>query len=464
MDGSGQTDGAERLKAAQDLETLLAAYPEMRFIDALFIDLCGIARGKRLTVDEARNMAGGTVQIPRSIYALDVTGDSLDPDGFGFRDGDPDVTAVPVAGTFAPRFFRADGKEPVVGQVLMEFEDKTPPVIEPRAVLAHVAERFGETGFTPVCALELEFFLIDRERNADGSPRPPRAPGSNRPETRRSVYDMRSLDNFSAFVTDVDRMAQLQGIPATVATSEFAPGQFEINLRHVDDPVEAADDAALLRHLVTNVADAHGYDCTFMSKPFPAEAGSGLHLHLSLAGAGGRNVFDDGGRDGADLLRHAIGGCLALMPASMAVFAANRNAYRRFQPNLFVPMAPCWGYNNRSVAVRVPAGPAHARRLEHRVAGAEANPYLALAALLAGVHHGVTNRIDPGPATAGNASERHDPSLPGTIDAALDVAGADEILRGYLQEGYLSLYLETKRLELEKFRTFVSPLEYQWYL
>ena len=201
-----------------------------------------------------------------------------------------------------------------------------------------------------------------------------------------------------------------------------------------------------------------------MAKPYREDAGSGLHVHLSLVDEKGDNVFDDGTEVGTPVLRHAVGGLLETMPEAMALFAPNVNSYRRFVPNLYVPTRRSWGYNNRSVAVRIPAGAGSSLRLEHRVAGADANPYLVLATVLAGVHHGIQHRLDPGEASVGNACGDRDPDLSFSWQVALDALAAGQILPEYLGTDYLDLYRQTKQFEHDNYHDQFSPLEFDWYL
>ncbi len=201
-----------------------------------------------------------------------------------------------------------------------------------------------------------------------------------------------------------------------------------------------------------------------MSKPFADLTGNGMHLHVSMLDEAGRNVFEDASALGSERLRHAVGGMLATMAEAFGLFVPNVNAFRRFGPNRFVPVTKSWGANNRSVALRVPAGPGSARRIEHRVPGADANPYLVLAAVLAGAHYGLVNRIEPGEAAEGNAGAAADADLPFDWNAALERLQRASVLRDYLGQLYLDMYCETKRHEMRRFQEYVSPLEYQWYL
>ncbi len=237
----------------------------------------------------------------------------------------------------------------------------------------------------------------------------------------------------------------------------------EINLSHVDDPVLAADHAVLLQRVVTALAPKHGMRATFMAKPFADEEGSGLHYHVSLPDTDGNNLFDDGSQLGSETLRHAIGGMKALAPESAAIFLPNINSYRRVFAGAYSSGAFSWGDNNRTVSVRLPVGDGKAKRLEHRIAGADANPYLTLAAILAGLEYGIANRIDPGPPQVGDAPPESG-DMPGNWRDALDVMEHGKHLADYLGRDYIDLYLATKRGEMERFLAIPSALEYSWYL
>ena len=214
---------------------------------------------------------------------------------------------------------------------------------------------------------------------------------------------------------------------------------------------------------VDAIARAHGFEASFMAKPYADRAGSGMHVHMSVAGPDGKNAFAAADPAGAPILRHAVGGLQRIMHEAMAVFAPTPNAYRRFVPNLFVPVNRHWGINNRSTGLRVPAGGPNSRRIEHRVSGADANPYLVMAALLAGLHHGLASKIDPGKPFEGNASELPDPSVPFNFPDALAAMEKSSVLRSYWGS-YVDVYVATKRVELERFNAIIPPHEHDWYL
>jgi glutamine synthetase len=206
-------------------------------------------------------------------------------------------------------------------------------------------------------------------------------------------------------------------------------------------------------------------EATFMPKPYRDHAGSGAHLHVSVVDAiSGRNVFAADDPAGTAQLRHAIGGLAATMSDIMAICAPTANSYRRFRPEAYVPLNPSWAVNNRGVAFRVPHGPAASRRVEHRIAGADANPYLLAAAVLGGMHLGLTRQLDPGPVLAGNAYRDHTPTIPLSWPEALTAFERSTFVSDYLGERLKRLYTETRRGEMLEFQSQVPALDYDWYL
>jgi len=225
------------------------------------------------------------------------------------------------------------------------------------------------------------------------------------------------------------------------------------------------DEAILFKRAVRGIAARHGCVACFMAKPFAERAGSGMHLHASLADARGRNAFAAEDPAGTIELRHAIGGLKATMADGMAVFAPNANSYRRFRAMSYAPVAATWGVNNRSVSLRVPAGPPSSRHVEHRVAGADANPYLVAALVLGAMLKGIEERIDPGPAVQGNGYEQGPRGeLPTQWHAALEQAARSPFVADTLGADFLAVFLAIKMQECEKFGALVSDRDYEWYL
>jgi glutamine synthetase len=201
-----------------------------------------------------------------------------------------------------------------------------------------------------------------------------------------------------------------------------------------------------------------------MAKPFAEHAGSGMHMHVSVNDAKGRNIFADEAAEGAPALRHAVGGMKALLADSMAILAPNANSYRRFRANSYAPVAPVWGINNRTCAFRVPVGAAPTRHIEHRVAGADAHPALALAALLAAVHHGLSQKLDPGAPVSGDGYSEPGERIPTNWFAAVDRFAASDLLKDYLGERFVGTYTTVKRTEQERFQAVITDVDYDWYL
>ncbi|KAA0017274.1 glutamine synthetase [Salinicola corii] len=451
--------------AADEARDFLALHPEIDSIDLLLSDLNGVMRGKRIPRGNLEKVYRDGVSLPGSVFALDITGNTVEETGLGLETGDGDQICRSIPGTLMPTPWLRGGKQ---AQLLMDMRDDEggPFFADPRNVLARQIRRLAELGCRAVVALELEFYLIDRSRDDLGMAQPPRSPATGERATESQLYSISELDEYADFLEDIQAAAEVQRLPLDTALKECAPGQFEINLIHTDDVLHACDSAVLLKRLIKGVALRHGFEATFMAKPYGGQAGNGMHVHMSLLDESGRNVFaaEDENPLGTDTLRHAIGGLMTMMPASMALFAPNLNSFRRFQPGLYVPMTPTWGYDNRSVALRIPSGNNAARRIEHRVAGADANPYLVLATLLASVIHGITQQVSPGEAVTGNAYEQFAPTLTNSWSQSLDVLEASDVLNAALGADFLKVFLANRRSEREAAMQAVSRLEYDWYL
>ncbi|MFM9271939.1 glutamine synthetase family protein [Halomonas elongata] len=443
----------------------LERHPDIVSIDLLISDLNGVLRGKRIPRDNLEKVYRDGVNLPASVFALDIHGNTVEETGLGLDSGDGDRVCHPVPGTLMPSPWLRDGQQ---AQLLMTMAepDGTPFFADPRQVLDRVLERFRCAGLTPVVAVELEFYLVDRQRDDLGMIQPPLSPSSGERATQSQLYSINELDEYADFLEAIHSAAATQELPLDTALKECAPGQFEINLIHSDDALAACDSAVLLKRLIKGVALKHGFDATFMAKPYGTEAGSGTHVHISLLDEDGHNIFSD--EDGAHLgtpeLQRAVAGLLETMPASMGLLAPNLNSFKRFQPGLYVPMAPTWGYDNRSVAVRIPSGDNRARRIEHRVAGADVNPYLLMATLLAAIDHGLHQHLTPPPAITGNAYDQVAPSLTNSWRQALDLLERDEILAEALGPDFLRVFVANRRVERDQTMQSISKLEYDWYL
>ncbi|MGI9318836.1 MAG: glutamine synthetase family protein [bacterium] len=454
------------MTSSDQLSSFLSKHPETRYLDVYYPDLSCVFRGKRYPIQQAEKIFKSGMMSPGGGFLLAVTGECMDPEGMGFSDGDPDEVGMPVAHTLVP----APWAQIPTAQVMMSMQalDGEPYYFEPRNVLHRVIDRFGELNLTPVVAFELEFYLLDLKRGKHNQIQVPIGPLSGQRTGATQVYSCDDIEEFSLFLDEVTTTCRSQGVETGAISAEYAPGQFEINLQHSDDLLAAADRCMMFRRTVLNTARKHGYQATFMAKPWPEQSGSGLHLHISLLDQDGNNAFDGGGEYGTEdsctaMLYHALGGLKQTMADCMAIYAPNINSYRRFVPNIYVPVSPSWAFENRSVAFRIPKSHGDARRIEHRIAGADANPYLALAALLAGIHRGITDLIDPGEPDIGNAGEQVDPSIPLEPERAFSVCRDSAFISDYFGERYTKAYTSCK---LNEYREFSKQArhETEWYL
>ena len=334
--------------------------------------------------------------------------------------------------------------------------------LDPRQVLRNVLDRFTADGLTPVVACELEFYLLDARRSRDGGIRLPRG-NDGRVPAHRQVYGLDGADFDGEYIRDLWAACDALGLPTGAAIGEYAAGQYEITLAHKPDALAACDDAVRFKRAAKGVADRHRRTATFMAKPFAELSGSGLHIHVSVLDDQGRNIFASDAPEGSQALGHAIGGAANLMPAGIAVFAPNANSYRRFKPNSYAPVRAGWGVNNRTVPLRIPAGPPQGRHLEHRLSGADANPYLAVAAVLAGIHHGLTHKIDPGPPVTGDGQTTGE-RLPTDWAHALALFEGSRLLAEYWGGRAAEMYATMKRVEAERYNAVITPLDYDWVL
>jgi glutamine synthetase len=439
---------------------VFAAHPEARWVDLLLPDCNGLLRGKRVAAGMLAKVYRDGVCLPMSLIATDVTGNTVEETGLGYDIGDEDRVCRPVPGTLQLLPWRPDAL-----QCLIAMEDGAGGLFDaaPRVQLQRVLERFRARGLTPVVAVELEFYLLDRELDAAGQPQGAVNPATGRRDRSTQVYYLQDLDDRNGFLDEVITTCQAQGIPADTAVSEYSPGQFEINLHHRADALAACDDALLLKRAIKAVAERHGLLASFMAKPFAEQAGSGLHLHVSVLDDAGNNVFACSPDAPCDPLRHAIGGLQASAQDAMLLFAPHANSYRRFVLNAFVPLNECWGFNNRTVAMRIPHSDPANTRIEHRIAGADANPYLVAAAVLAGILDGFDNRPDPGPPVLGNAYQQTELRELHWLDTVRGFLASDWI-EGHFGARFRHVFGQQKLRELRNFQREISPLEVAWYL
>ncbi|MBV2360424.1 glutamine synthetase family protein [Thalassococcus sp. CAU 1522] len=431
----------------------LRARPQVRTIRAAACDLNGIARGKRLPAHSAEKIASDGTRFPMSALNLDIWGEDIDDSPLVFDSGDRDGVLFPTERGLVPMPWLE--APTALLPIWMYREDGRPYDGDPRHALARVVERYRERGLTVVAAVELEFFLID---DSGKTLQVPISPRSNKRRKAAEILSIRALDAFDAFFTDLYDACEAMDIPADTAISEAGLGQFEINLVHQPDPLRAADDAWLFKMLVKGLARRHGFAASFMAKPYEDYAGSGMHAHFSVIDKNGRNIFDNGGPEGTDTLKHAIAGCLNGMSACTLIFAPHLNSYDRMVPGAHAPSGLCWAYENRTVAIRVPAGAPAARRIEHRVSGGDVNPYLALAAMLGAALNGIEDAAEPPAPVTGNAYALDLPRIPTDWAGAIAAFEESPVVPRIFPDELIRNLLLTKKQELH-YMAELTPTE-----
>ena len=420
-----------------------------------YADLIGTERSRDILVRRLASTVGHGVAFCRTVYGTSPMGDVIDIVQDGLAAGLPDMLAVPDLTTLIDLPW-----EPGVAHVLADAvnPDGTPAAESPRQVLRTVAERFAELGLRPVIGPELEFFLLDEDR---ASPSGWRRYG----EATGNVYVAGRKGDPEGVLLRMLRKLDRYGLEATAANHEFASGQFEINLWH-SEALDAADRAFRFKSAVKELARHEGKLATFMAKPFNDEGGSGFHLHFSAIDCDGRNVFADPAAPHglSAVARSAIAGILAHAPALAALANPTVNSYKRFGPDTLAPWLVDWGLDNRSAMVRVPPERGAAARLEVRLGDASANPYLAIAGLLAAAYLGIRDGLTPpAPLDGYGYDAGKSPLLPQDLAASLAGLHADAELSKLLGERFVTAYGAYKADELERFSRYVTDWEFREY-
>ena len=448
-----------------EAEAFLAAHPEIEAFDIVLHDANGIGRGKIIRRHELLPFYKGGRHLPISILGLDICGEDVHETGLIWDQGDGDLRAWPIPGSLVP----LHATIPPRGEVFMSMYDLegNKMTSDPRHALQRQVDALAAEGLYPAGAFELEFFLLDNDRGPDGKVQPARDVLDGRASHKTEVYSVDHLHGMLPLFSDIYAAAEKAGIKAETMISEYAPGQYELTLHYRTDVMQAADDLIRLKRIVRLQARQHGVTACFMAKPVEKYAGSGMHLHVSMMDAAGRNVFvEDKEGIWSPTILHALGGLRATMGESMLVFAPHANSWRRFASQSYAPVSPTWGVNNRSVALRIPAGDIKARRIEHRPAGVDANPYLVAATVLAGIRHGMANRIDPGPETTGNGYEGGQDAPPIPVDwrSAIVAAQGSAFLKDALGEDMHRTFTAIKAAEYARVARTVSEVDFDLYL
>ncbi|MFT5631205.1 MAG: glutamine synthetase [Gammaproteobacteria bacterium] len=434
-------------------------HPEVRNVRCGAADLNGQARGKRVPRRFAAKLEEEGTRFPLSVLNLDIWGEDIDDSPLVFESGDADGVLLPTERGYVPMPWLSS---PSAILPLWSFhEDGTPFDGDPRHALANVVAKYTALGLTPVVATEMEFYLID---DSGREIRQPKSPKSGKRRAGAEILSLRALDAFDKFFNDLYDACDAMGIPAEAAISEGGIGQFEVNLEHVPDALKAADDAWLFKMLVRGLARNHGMAASFMAKPYADYAGNGLHTHFSVLDKDCDNVFANDTFEGSDILKQAIAGCLTGMPELALIFAPHGNSYERLVPGQHAPTSICWAYDNRTASIRVPGGSFKARRIEHRVAGGDVNPYLFLAAVLGSALIGIEDKMQAPDPIAGSAYDQKLQQLPSTWADAIAAFDQGRLSRRIFNTQLVDNLLRTKRQEMNHFKELTPEEQLDLYL
>ena len=447
MKNNEQPDKVEEKLFLAEVENYLHHYPNTKHIDICLHDINGHIRGKRIDITCLNKIAEGCY-FPLSIYAMSLDGKVVEETGLGKFIGEPDYFCKPILGSLQPCPLDPEHN----AQLFLTMKDNAKDCnFEPRNILKKILKNLQEKNFYPCMAAELEFYLFSTDSShTDHS-------------SLNQCFDVNVPNADQDVLNEVEQIALLQGIQITGLVSESSFGQYEINIQHSDDILKLCDQVMLLKRTIKRVALKHGLNASFLAKPDMSKAGSGMHFHMSILNQHKQNIFSTGNKD---LLSHqllkVISGLVLLLPPSMAILAPNVNSFRRFKVGAHVPLEANWGMNNRNVAIRIPCSDSANQRLEYRVAGADCNPYLAVAMILIGALHGLTHNLDiPKQASQLKLKDEHIFLITSQLEA-LTLFKNNMILQEYMGKDFIDLWCTVKYAEYQNLCNQITSIEKNW--
>ncbi|MEY2683899.1 MAG: hypothetical protein RJA09_1043 [Pseudomonadota bacterium] len=424
-------------------------------VECLVPDLTGVARGKILPREKFTEDRG--MRLPQAIVGMGVTGEF--PESGPYYDvvdpTDRDMQLRPDPSTVRIVPWATDP----TAQVIHDCFDHTGKLVPfaPRSVLRHVCDLYDEMGLSPVVAPELEFYLTARNTDSNFPLKPPIG-RSGRAETSRQAYSIDAVNEFDPLFEEIYDYCDKMQLNVDTLIHEVGAGQMEINFFHAH-PLGLADEVFFFKRTVREAALRHDMYATFMAKPIAGEPGSAMHVHQSIVDkATGQNIFSNPDGSASEAFYHYIGGLQRYIPAAMVLVAPYVNSYRRLSRHTAAPINIEWGHDNRTVGIRSPISTPQARRVENRVIGADANPYVAMAMTLACGYLGMKNKIKPKPEMKGDAYLAPY-SLPRSLGEALDWLRREPDLHEVLGQEFITIYTEIKELEFDEFMKVISPWE-----
>jgi len=417
-------------------------------VEAFVPDMAGAARGKLLP---ANKFGSGEMKMPEGIFAQTVSGNYVVNKN---NVEDRDMLLIPDPATLRPVPWASD---PAASVFLdCKRKDGRPVDTSPRQVLQNIINLYAEDGWTPVVAPEVEFYLLNPHSDPNAEVEPPEG-RLGRTETAKQPYSIDTMNDFDPFINDVYLYCEAQGIHIDTLSQEMGPAQFEINFYH-GDPIALADQVFLFKRTVREAAIKHEMHATFLARPMSEEAGSALHIHQSVIDTAGRNVFSRDNGEPSELFMGYIAGLQTFVPEALLIFAPYPNSYRRFLSYWASPINLDWAVDNRTVGLRVPDSAPEARRVENRLAGADVNPYLALAATLACGYLGMKRKLTPTEPIVGSAYDKPF-GLHRHMFSAIEAFEASDAMRETLGEEFVSLYTALKYEEVIEFEQIVTAWE-----
>jgi glutamine synthetase len=423
-------------------------------IECLVPDLTGVARGKILPREKFTEERG--MRLPEQVLGMTVTGEAPRTPEYQrvISISDADMVLRPDPATVRQVPWAADPTAQVIHDCF--YHDGRPVEFAPRSVLRRVIGAYGQRGWKPIVAPELEFYLLARNTNPDVPLQPPIG-RSGRAETSRQHYSIDAVNEFDPLFEDIYDYAEMMELEVDTLIHEMGAGQMEINFLH-GEPMGLADKVFFFKRTLREAALRHDMYATFMAKPMAHEPGSAMHIHQSVLDEAGRNIFSNDDGSASPLFFNYIAGLQKYLPAAMALLAPYVNSYRRIVRHTAAPININWGYDNRTVGIRIPMSQPQARRVENRVVGADANPYLSLAVTLSCGLLGIEEGLEPGPVVTGSAYDS-DYQLPRSLSEALSLLQETPALHRALGEKFIAVYVAVKDLEHDEFMKVISPWE-----
>ncbi|MNI05393.1 Gamma-glutamylputrescine synthetase PuuA [compost metagenome] len=422
-------------------------------VECVTPDLNGVPRGKVMTSEGF--LDGRRLQMARGVLLQCIMGGYPPARFYGSDDGDLALIPDPA------QIHRLPWSHPPRALAICDADElgtTTSSNLSTRGQLKAVIARYAARGLAPVVATELEFFVFAPNTDPTLAFQPPLGLDGRR-EDGQSAFSVSSNNGLRPFFNEVYECMAALGLPRDTFMHEMGVSQFEINLLH-GDPLLLADQTFLFKHLLKEVALKHGLSVVCMAKPLAHTPGSSMHIHQSVVEIdSGRNVFSDEAGQETATFRHFIAGQQTCMADFTALFAPNVNSYQRLCHPYASPNNACWSHDNRAAGLRIPASLPVARRVENRLPGADANPYLAIAASLAAGLHGIEKTLEPSAPIQGEFEVPDNLSLPCTLHAALERLKRSQLAKELFGAEFIEGYIASKTLELTSFHDEITPWE-----